>query len=363
MDEGEILKVLYVDTFVDGHHVAYLKGLLKDSNTDVSIVLPEKIELDSAYKQIVIKYDVKQRSLKYDLFWLNQVYLVAEKVKPDIIHFLYGDILYRNLGIGFSKFRKFATIVTFHVIKNDLKHRIGMKFIACRIDKGVIHTDVLYNQLSDWGIRNITKIEYPCFFPMNSKSMEDLRKKYNIPLTTPVLLAIGGTREYKGLNYLLDALKKVSKDFHLLIAGSEEFFTKEFIDKEIETYSNKVTTILHQLTDEEFMDCLQMSDWIVLPYKKTFTGASGPLAEGVKYGKRIIGVDTGSIGELIRKYNLGYCFEAENVEDLRKKINLAIDADTKIDELYCQYQNALNPDSFYRSYLNTYRGLLDDKQI
>lgn len=354
------MKILYVDTFADGHHVAYINGLLKNTDANIVLALPEKITIPTEHKQIVVAYDAKKRSIQYDISWLNRIYNVAEQENPDIVHFLYGDILYRSLGAGLNKFKKYKTIVTFHVIKNDFKHRIGMRIIAKKVDQCVVHTQALFEQTMSWNISNAVQIEYPCFFPENIHSVDNLRKQYKISKESTVFLAIGATREYKGLNYLLEALKNVRGDFHLVIAGAEEFYTKKYIEDCIVNYSNRVTLILHQLSDEEFMDCLTLSDWIVLPYKKSFSGASGPLAEGVVYGKNIIGVDTGSIGRLIREHNLGYTFEAENICALSEVLSKALAAQWIKDERYKKYQQSLNPNAFLRKYQELYRRLVID---
>ncbi len=44
-------------------------------------------------------------------------------------------------------------------------------------------------------------------------------------------------------------------------------------------YRNRVKLYLDFLTDEEFEMAIQAVDAIVLPYRKTFNGASGPLGE------------------------------------------------------------------------------------
>lgn len=346
-----------MDTFVDGHHISYLNGIIKNSNDSMVFVLPKSSDINSKYKQIVIEYDVNKRNLKYDITWIDKVYKIAEQEKPDVVHFLYGDILYRSLGIGLNKFKKFKTVVTFHVIKDDFKHHIGMKLIANKIDQCVVHTQSLLTQITSWGIKNITQIEYPCFFPINEKDKQSLREEYAIPATATVFLAIGGTREYKGLNYLLEALNYVQGNFHLLIAGSEEFFTQEYIESHIQKYYKRVTMRLHQLTDQEFMDCLSVSDWIVLPYKKSFTGASGPLAEGVTYGKHIIGVNSGSIGNLIKEYHLGFTFEAENIPALAEVLKMAIDVEYSDDDRYLNYKLSLSPNTFAHRYQELYRRL------
>lgn len=346
------MKIIYVDVFFSGHHVPYLKGLISDSNDDLIVIMPKHVPLPTSVKQIEIPYN--SGKLKNYFIWLNRIYKIVEKEKPDIVHFLYGDVFYQYLGIGLSKFKKYKSLVTFHVIKNDIKHKVSMIFISRKITHGVIHTTRLMNQLKSWRINNFIQIEYPCFLQLNSFSIDYLKNKYSIPQNVPVLLAIGETSKYKGLNYLLDALKNVKGEFFLLIAGEEKFYSENYIQEETKSYSKKVLSILHRLSDQEFMDCLKMCDYVVLPYKEDFNGASGPLAEGVMYGKAIIGINKGSIGTLINNYNLGYTFEAENVTSLSLVIEKAINTKWIKSSEYFKYQQDLKPDIFLKKYKTLY---------
>lgn len=188
------------------------------------------------------------------------------------------------------------------------------------ISYGVVHTESLEKMLLEMGIKNVKHIEYPQFQKIAVPSTEDARKQLRLKEDIPVLLALGATRDDKGLDILLDALNFVNHDFQLLIAGKEESFSEEFIDEHTKKYSTKVTKLLKFLDDYEFAECLSAADFVVLPYRKCFDGASGPLGEGVVLGKTIIGPNHGSLGDIIEKNHLGYIFEAENINSLAKVI-------------------------------------------
>ncbi len=148
----------------------------------------------------------------------------------------------------------------------------------------------------------------------------------------------------------MESLRNVKNDFYLLIAGKEETFKKEFIESKIISYKDNVKILLHFLSDDEVNLCLIASDFIVLPYKKYFDGASGPLGEGVAMEKIIIRPNHGSLGDIIRNNHLGYTFQSENTESLTKILDLALTESFHFDNAYYDYQNALNPDRFKKEY-------------
>lgn len=356
------MKILCADTFVDGHHCAYMKGLCKNSDIEFVFAVPQYVEdLPNNAKQHIIPYDLSKRGFLYNIEWLRSVCRIAEEENPDVVHFLYGDLFYRSLGIGLGFLKHYKTIITYHVVPNDSKHKISVKMISKRVDYSIVHTEVLHNQLARWNVGNAIHVDYPCFFQIVNWSQENVRRELNIPSDAIVFGCLGGTRRYKGLDFLLEAFKRTEGNFHLLIAGTEEYFTRDYIQTQVEEYHDKVTLVLHRLSDEEFIKCIIATDWIVLPYRKEFTGASGPLAEGVMYNKKILASNIGSIGDLISKYDLGYVFESENVLDLAQSIKKIIYSNWDFSAEYLHFQKMLSPDIFAEKYHVIYNGLATTK--
>ena len=228
-----------------------------------------------------------------------------------------------------------------------------------KISYGVVHTKSLLEKATQLGIRNCVHIEYPQFSERKNFSRSESRKYFSIPDdNVPVLAAIGGTRFDKGLDILLDALNYVNVPFYLLIAGKEVAFDKAFIDEKSKSYNNKVFTKLSYLTDDEISLATNAADIIILPYRQSFDGASGPLADGVEFEKQIIGPEHGSVGDLIRTNHIGRTFRTENSQDLSKVIELALQSDFSYDETAVSYKKTLSPDEFRRKYDDLYRKLM-----
>mgnify|MGYP000270178661 CR=1 FL=1 len=90
-------------------------------------------------------------------------------------------------------------------------------------------------------------------------------------------------------------------NFELLVDWEGMRNKKDEIQRLSASYKERVHLYLNYLSDEELEMAFQAVDVIVLPYRKTFNGASGPLGEGVGKEKMIIGTNYGSIGDIISR--------------------------------------------------------------
>lgn len=351
--------LIYATPESKGHHYTYFSAIVeaikdKTPQTEIVAVLPEKSEEVDCRQVYIQEFNWGTKSF-VEYFGLMRAFTrIVENEKPDCIHIQCGDNFYRFFGLGFGRLKKYNPIITFHHMKRSKLRDISLHHIFSKIKYGVVHTEALKEMLYSMGIKNVKHIEYPQFQKNIAPSQDKARKKLGLKKDIPVLLALGATRDDKGLDILLEALNLVNKDFQLLIAGKEESFTEAYIDQHIQNYSTKVVKLLKFLDDNEFSECLSASDFVVLPYRKCFDGASGPLGEGVMLGKTIIGPNHGSLGNIIEKNHLGYVFEAENVNSLAKVIDSALIKEQYHDKEYRNYQKELSPDLFKRRYLEIF---------
>ena len=340
------MKIMYVDHSIEGHHLEYLKHLSENNEYESFALLPEKVT-NLEIRQIIYPHlNLKEKKLGAYLKYMKAIKKIAMQEKVDVIHFLDGDSTMRYFDAGYRYLKKFRTVVTFHHLFPGKLRELSMKSILRQVSMAVVHTDEIEAKIRGYGCKNVKTIHYPCFL-----SVEPVEKEETLVKT---LLSLGGTRYDKGLDILLDALKDVQENFRLVIAGKEEFFTKAYIEEVTKNCRDKVELHLKFLSNEEMTDCLQKSDMIVLPYRKEFDGASGPLCEGVYLGKMIIGPNHGSLGALIERNHLGYCFESENSQDLAECISRALKTDFVYDQCAKDYQKTLNPKSFLQKYAALY---------
>lgn len=344
------MKIMYVDYSIEGHHLEYLRQLTQNCEYESIVVLPQYVG-DLPIRQVCYpNLNLKEKKLIPYLKYMWNLKKIAEKEQPDIIHFLDGDSAMRYFDIGYRCLKKFRVAVTFHHLFPGKMREISIKSILHTVSVGIVHTDEIADRIENYGVSNVQCIHYPCFLPLKRIESSD-----NQPKT---LLALGGTRYDKGLDLLLEALRLVKEEFRLVIAGKEEFFTREYIEKAVWEYREKVDLRLKFLSKEEMMECLQSADMIVLPYRKEFDGASGPMCEGAYLGKMILGPDHGSLGAMIKNNHLGDTFASENVLELAQCIERAVKAGFSYDETAKRYQKSLEPERFLESHKMLYDSLI-----
>ncbi len=350
------MKVLYVDIETGGHHQTYLKALMDIPEKENVLVLPEKIEGLKAKQYVFRKTDFFNKKLLEYYKWTEEVKGIIKTEKPDVVHFLYGDVFYKYFGLGLEGLKKkYKVVNTIHALKKGKVGIVSLKRIMRLSSVGVVHTDAIFNEVKDAGIENIVHIEYPHFSTGYDIDKAGARKYYGLSENAFALGCIGGTRYDKGLDILLKALQGVNGDFELLIAGAEDAIKREIIEELARPYRDRVKLHLNFLTDEEFEMAIQAVDAIVLPYRKTFNGASGPLGEGVAKEKMIIAANHGSLGDIVEKNHLGYMFESENCEDLKKVLNTALQRRFfKYDAIALNYMNKISISAFQKEYSEIY---------
>lgn len=356
------MKVLTIDSALDGHHIAYLREIIHGCDCDFTLILPEKSDVFAAQK--VITYHpvdlVNKRFLPY-MNWMKELAEIAKTEQPDIIHFLVGDVYYKYFGAGLKLFKNYKTIITLHWVRQGALKQLSLKTFCHKVDKVVVHSSYLLKELQQLGIQNGVQIEYPQFKRPNTITPEEAKLYWKIKSDVPVILSLGNTREDKGIDILIEALNKVNHPFRLLIAGKAEEFDEAYIREHTKKYAAQVITHLQYLTDEEVELAIAAADIIALPYRYSFNGASGPLGEGVSHNKCIIGSNHGNLGDTIRENHLGYTFETENSDSLAEALGTALTRQFIPDKTYLAYRAKLNPALFVDSYYKLYTKLQGTK--
>lgn len=341
---------MYVDTSVGGHHLIYVNHLLQIAPEESFAVLPEG---DETAEGRVVKLPIKgiRRPMDYQK-WMKALHRIAKKERPDIVHFLDGDTMMRYFGLGLHGFESARLVITFHHLFPGRLREISMRRMLSRAAAGVFHTEEIERTVTGYGCTNTRLIPYPCFL---KTSMQEGGSYHHTP---PILLALGGTRYDKGLDILLEALKKVQSPFHLIVAGKEEDFDRAYIEEQTADYLERPELVLRFLEEEEVLHFLQKADIIVLPYRKVFDGASGPMNEGIYLGKTIVGPDHGSLGSLIERQHVGYTFAGEDREALASCLEKALQNPRQYDETAKKAQRELLPELFRERYRRLYEEIL-----
>jgi glycosyltransferase involved in cell wall biosynthesis len=202
------------------------------------------------------------------------------------------------------------------------------------IDKMVVHGDFTKHEFNELlGLRDerkVVNIHFPNFPPSNQCDEAGLGEIDSRLLgwKRPYFLCFGGLRYDKGIDLLLEAASSLKgSDFTLIIAGSEGDFKEDDIRKLSGEFGicEKVFMDLRYIPENVMDYYFGLCDAIILPYRKQFTGQSGPLTEGAARNKFILGPNHGEIGHTIHTYDLGITFESDNVQDLTDKLEQALE--------------------------------------
>lgn len=342
-------KVYLVDNILTGHHKVYLDALLSVNET---VNISE-----------VTKFTANKKDLRYIIDRKIFINKILKKISADnfngkqILHLLYLDNIYIIPQITKLYNNTIKVIGTLHHMPQNKIKMMLLKNFSKKINCIVVHSEYIKQCLSKNGIKNVEVVEYPSFYDYSKiPSKYEIKKEYNIPNDKIVISALGGTRYDKGLDILLDSFKyidTISKNKILLnIVGKEETFTKEFIDSKIKEFHINARVKLGYVEDDEFAKNVVLSDIIVLPYRKIFTGNSGPMTEAIVNDIPVIGPDYGNLGYLIEKYRLGNVFRPEDSRDLALVI---IDALSRnLNNKISNYSKKLTVENFINNYKELY---------
>jgi len=336
------MKIYLVDNANDGHHKVYQDTLNKINNTQI---LNKIIKFTDLKENFIKAY--KERSTFFK-------YVNSKTNKGDIIHLLYIDSLYKCPLIDKKLNRDKKYIGTLHWVPKDAFRQNLLKRFSKKIELIIVHSEFLEEELNKIGIKNVKTIEYPSFININNKNIKkDKELKDKI-----VISCLGGTRKDKGLDILSEAFKfidsKCKEKIVFNICGIEQDI--KYDDIMMSAKENNINVICKNkfLTEEEYEEEIYKTDVILLPYRKIFTGNSGPMTDGIYADKFILGPNNGNLGYLIKKYNLGSTFIQENYNDLAREIEKISQVEVKKTH---KYKYELSIDKFNEKYTDIYNYL------
>lgn len=336
------MKIYLVDNANDGHHKVYQDTLNKINNTQI---LNKIIKFTDLKENFIKAYKERSTFLKY---------VNSKTNKGDIIHLLYIDSLYKCPLIDKKLNRDKKYIGTLHWVPKDAFRQNLLKRFSKKIELIIVHSEFLEEELNKIGIKNVKTIEYPSFININNKNIKkDKELKDKI-----VISCLGGTRKDKGLDILSEAFKfidsKCKEKIVFNICGIEQDI--KYDDIMMSAKENNINVICKNkfLTEEEYEEEIYKTDVILLPYRKIFTGNSGPMTDGIYADKFILGPNNGNLGYLIKKYNLGSTFIQENCNDLAREIEKISQVEVKKTH---KYKYELSIDKFNEKYTDIYNYL------
>ena len=179
-------------------------------------------------------------------------------------------------------------------------------------------------------------------FKMKDMSREEARKLLDVDEQTPMLLFFGFVREYKGLKYLLDAMKKIKTkmpETQLWVVGdfgeNKEQYLKQIQDNEIR---DQINLVEGYIPDKEVEKYFAAADLVVLPYISATQSGIVQIAYG--FEKPVVVTDVGGLPDVVQDHKTGYVVPKENADAIADAVTDFFQVDTDIPWKECIREQA-----------------------
>lgn len=181
----------------------------------------------------------------------------------------------------------------------------------------------------------------------------ECRKKLNLPLDKKIILSVGGLGKVKGHEYLIKAMKIISKahdDVICIIVGSgplEAIIKKLIQSLGLEDY----IFIVGEKSHKDISLWMNSADIFVLPSLNE--GNPNVMFEAIATGLPFVGTKVGGVPEIITSNEYGILVEPGDYEDLAAKIIIALKKDWD-NEKIINYANKFTWENIAKEIFNVY---------
>lgn len=303
--------------------------------------------IDTHERKILIKKHLVKGVMERFRIYYNVFSEVKKNPGNKIVHFQTGDKFYFLPIFSSPEENNCKVILTLHKCPTHPILIALLKNFARKISMIVVLSDSLKNELKNIGVFNVVVIEHPTFYDYTIiEEKEVLRKKHDIPVDKIVISALGGTRYDKGLDILLDSFSYLTDEekqrIFLNIAGRPQDFDSQFVMNKIHLYKIHARVDLRNVSNLEFCENIKLSDWLAVPYRKTFTGVSGPMVEAISQAIPCFVPKDSSLHIFSGRFNACEVFESENAQSLAEAIKAVLSGKTQvhpqgIERLSCEH--------------------------
>jgi glycosyltransferase involved in cell wall biosynthesis len=219
-----------------------------------------------------------------------------------------------------NRIRNKKIIVDIHDVIQHYGYKLSLwsKFIInkwlCLANGIIVHnfTNVGY-------MENVLKLakEKIHILPFGLIQLTDKQINYAIPSDKPILLFFGRICQYKGIEYLIDAISIVKKDiFNLKVIiagkGKYDFGASKIINDETYEIMN------YYIPNEQLARLINRSTVIVCPYIEATQ--SGVIMTAFAFNKPVVATNVGGIPEVVEDGVTGRLVPPKNPQKLAKAI-------------------------------------------
>jgi glycosyltransferase involved in cell wall biosynthesis len=348
------MRLVVLEPQCSGHHEEYLKALLAEiSNYFSELILLTSSECADRFQGLIENRVLVRKMPKFiigscksknvivrtigSVVMLLYTYFYVKRVKGTELFLPYFDSLVIAFALVRRLFKSWKVVATIHhAPTKKLKQTfLDRSFMNSNLTM-VVHSErirekIRRNLSEDHGKR-VLSVDYPSFQIQEPVGchVDRLTQKFFSKKSVPIMLYFGGLRYDKGIDILFRALRKVNRNVEVRVVGSEDYFTEKYILKEANAIGSLdkgvvIKPKISYVSDEEKVQNFLDADFIVLPYRKMFSGQSGPLVEGIAHGCIPIVPNIDILASVVENLGAGLVYEAEDPNSLAQAIVRGID--------------------------------------
>ena len=291
------------------------------SNEKINEILPDGIKKylsGIADVKFFIFNNLKLRSIKNFLLSLT---LIKKLKSYDIIHFNGTNGV---LPVLIFLLRKKKLVFTIHDIHSHSGEKTRYNF-AERLNGYIIKSrfPLVVLNYSDYKylIKEYSTIAEKFYFiPFGILDIYNEFKSKNTDIISSDVLFFGRISPYKGIEYLIEAIKKLKTEgvtLNTIIAGPGYVY---FQTKDLGKFGIKL--INRYIKNEELVSLIENTKVVVCPYKDATQ--SGVVMTAFSFNKPVIASDVGSFSEVIKDGTTGFLVPPNDSDELASKISLLI---------------------------------------
>ena len=353
-------RILLFDTITDGHHPDYLIHVIgfysgkKDVELYVSTGESFKSQFDARQKAEDNPWGDNVTFLPIPTNKLNSIhskpiYLrsiiewnllveTAKKINASQVLLMYFD--YYQLGIWIGK-KAPCPVSAIYFRPNFTENDNGIypqikKWMLSKVLKSgqiqnlfcLVHALVPYMK----GQKTQTQIIPICDpikqFQISKSEIAEFINKFKVPTDKQIFLNFGYLDDRKGMEVFIDACATLPKEalakICLLLAGPvPEYYEKIIEAKLAQVPELEVIRCYGYLPAREVQICFEISDVVLILYQD-FLNMSSVLIRAAMANKPNLATQTGMIGELVSKHNVGITVDATSVSEVANELKAII---------------------------------------
>ena len=347
-------KVSILTGGVDSHYAIPLILALKQRGFDLEVLGSSEFLASPEFRAANIPFLNAHGTMDARNPWLKKVSRVisayasliryAGRTDSDIFHILWHNnfkLFDRVLLTAYYKSLGKTLVFTAHNVDIDERDgrtgfvsRASLRLMYHMMDHIFVHTEKMKDQLaSGFGIARERITVHPygmnTVAPDSSLTRVEARHRLGISPDEKVGLFFGNVAPYKGLEYVIRAVRIVKSeglhDLMLIVAGKvKNRQAQPYWDSISRLISEQglgdsVRTVIGHIPDEDIEVFMKAADVCVLPY--VYIYQSGVLILAYRYGLPVVVTDAGSMREDVIEGKTGFVCRSSDAPDLARALS------------------------------------------